>query len=96
MEATISSNVDVEPSAKRQSLTRSGIYAERGNPVIFPVGKQAARQADEIAGIGYGKKRMPLCNEADTDTYPARKRADFPLVSTDERTCRTYFRRTGK
>ena len=35
LEATISSNVDVAPPAKRQNLTYSGIYAERGKPVIF-------------------------------------------------------------
>ena len=97
LEVTNSSNVDVEPPAKRQDLTRSGIYAERGNPVIFLTkGKRAARQADEIAGIGYGRKQTPLCNEADTGLYPTRKRADFPLVSTDERTRRTNFRRTSK
>lgn len=43
LEATSSSNVDVEPPAKRQVLTHSGIYAERGNPVIFPLGKQTVR-----------------------------------------------------
>ena len=35
LEVTNSSNVDAEPPAKRQVLTHSGIYAERGNPVIF-------------------------------------------------------------
>jgi hypothetical protein len=68
LEVTSSSNVDVAPPAKRQDLTCSGIYAERDNPVIFlERGKRAARQADRIAGIGSGKKRMPLCNETDTD-----------------------------
>ena len=97
LRATISLNVDIAPSAKRQDLTHSGIYAERGNPVIFLAkGKQAVRQADEIAGIGYGRKQMPFCNETDTGLYPTRKRADFPLVSTNERTRRTDFRRTSK
>ena len=31
--------VDVAPPAKRQNLTYSGIYAERGKPVIFLQGK---------------------------------------------------------
>lgn len=97
LRVTISLNVDVAPPAKRQDLTYSGIYAERGNPVIFlERGKRAARRADEVAGIGSGKKRKPFCNGTDTGLYPTRKRADFPSVSTDEITRRTDFRRTGK
>ena len=58
---------DVAPPANRQDLTCSGIYAERGNPVIFlETGKRVVRQTERIAGIGNGKKRMPFCNEADT------------------------------
>lgn len=53
--------VDVEPPAKRRDLTHSGIYAERGNPVIFlERGKQAVRRTDKVAGIGYGRKRTPF------------------------------------
>lgn len=64
-EISLISTVDVAPPAKRQDLTRSGIYAERDNPVTFPLGKQAARQADRVAGIGYGRKRTLFCNETD-------------------------------
>ncbi len=39
LKATNSFNVDVAPPAKRQNLTYSGIYAERGKPVILPQGK---------------------------------------------------------
>ena len=67
LEVTISSNVDTEPSAKRQVLTHSGIYAERGNPVIFlcEKGKQTVRRAEKVAGIGNGRKRMLCCNGRD-------------------------------
>ena len=41
LEVTISSNVDAEPPAKRQVLNHSGIYAERGNPVIFLFEKES-------------------------------------------------------
>ena len=67
LKVTIFFNVDAAPPAKRQDLLRSGIYAERGNPVIFLAkGKQVVRGADEVAGIGNGRKRTPFCNEADT------------------------------
>ncbi len=66
LEVTISSNVDVAPPAKRQDLTCSGIYAERGNPVIFlERGKQAVRRAEKVAGIGKRRKRMLCCNGRD-------------------------------
>ena len=58
---------DAAPPANRQDLTRSGIYVERGNSVIFlSKGKRAVRQAEEIAEIGNGRKRMPRCNGTDT------------------------------
>ena len=67
LKVTIFFNVDAAPPAIRQDLLRSGIYAERGNPVIFLAkGKQVVRGADEVAGIGNGRKRTPFCNEADT------------------------------
>jgi len=46
VEGIQSLTVDATPSAKRQDLTRSGIYAERGNPVIFLAkGKRIVRRA---------------------------------------------------
>lgn len=58
---------DAVPPANRQDLTHSGIYAERGNSVIFLLkGKRVVRQADKIAEIGNGKKRMSYCNGSDT------------------------------
>ena len=41
LKVTIFFNVDVAPPAKRQDLTRLGIYAERGNPVIFLCEKES-------------------------------------------------------
>ena len=41
MRVTSSLNVDVAPPAKRQDLTHSGIYAERGKPVIFLFAKES-------------------------------------------------------
>ena len=43
---------DVAPPAKRRHLTYSGIYAERGKPVLFPSGKRLVREADNDAGLG--------------------------------------------
>ena len=52
-QVTISIDEDVAPPAKRRHLTYSGIYAERGKPVILPLaGKQAVRRADRVAGLG--------------------------------------------
>lgn len=44
------------------------------------IGRQVVRQADESAGMGNGKKRMPNCNGADrgSNFAPTRKGADFP------------------
>ncbi len=39
LRATSSLNEDVVPPAKRQHLTYSGIYVERGKPLLFPSGK---------------------------------------------------------
>jgi len=50
---TTSINEDAAPPAERRHLTYSGIYAERGKPVIVLArGKQVVRQADTIAGMG--------------------------------------------
>ena len=38
------STADAAPPANRQDLTRSGIYAERGNPVIFLLLKESKPQ----------------------------------------------------
>lgn len=57
----------VEPSADRRDLTRAGTQAERGKPVVLPLGKQAAKHAYRAAGKGKWKKRMLFCNEADRD-----------------------------
>ena len=47
------SDVVVVPSAQRQYLTYSGIYAERGKPIhLLFSGKQVARQAEGCAGMG--------------------------------------------
>ena len=46
-------------------LLTHGKYTERGKPVIFPKGKQPAKEADEIAGITSWKKRRPSCNGMD-------------------------------
>ncbi len=41
------------PPAERRHLTYSGIYAERGKPVILLArGKQVVRRADRVAGLG--------------------------------------------
>ena len=60
--------VDVEPPAKRRNLTHSGIQAERGKSVLFPFsGRDVAKQINDNAGKGERKKRMPFCNETDTN-----------------------------
>lgn len=46
LEVTSSSNVDIAPPAERQVLTHSGIYAERGNPVIFLCEKESKPQGE--------------------------------------------------
>jgi hypothetical protein len=47
-------------------------------------GKRLAREADETAGKGGGRKLRPFCNGADRSRSgvltPTRKSADFPLV----------------
>ena len=51
-------------------VIKIGNSVERGNPVSLPENIQAgetARHADEGAGVRCRKKRMPSCNEADTD-----------------------------
>ena len=53
LRVTSSLNVDVAPPAKRPDLTRSGIYAERGKPVIFLFERKASRKASRWGG-GYG------------------------------------------
>ena len=63
---------DVEPPMQRAGLSHPSIgnSVERGNPVSSPENIQAgetARHADEGAGVRCRKKRMPSCNEADTD-----------------------------
>jgi hypothetical protein len=64
------------------------------NPTLrLPVEAGAsARNADGVAGRGYRKKRMPLCNGVDRscNITPPCKRADFRLVVRDERTGRIF------
>jgi hypothetical protein len=57
--------VDDAPPAERHDLTHSVASMERGKPVVLPLGKRAARRVDRAAGRGWGRKRMPSCNEAD-------------------------------
>ena len=57
----------VAPSAERRDLTHAGTQAKRGKPVVFPLGKCAAKHTDKTAGKGNWKKRRPFCNGADRD-----------------------------
>ena len=48
-----------------------GIHEERGKPDVFPLGKQAVRQAVRTAGIGCRRKRKLSCNGVDrVNTQP--------------------------
>jgi ABC-type polar amino acid transport system ATPase subunit len=60
------------------------------DPVVLPLGKRAARQADGAAGKGWRRKRRPTCNGLDRGWaygrhHPTRKRADFLLVLRHEK-----------
>ena len=65
-------------------------HMELGKPDMpHPVkgGRPTARKGDGLAGRGCWRKRMPSCNGRDRAAivrrYPARKRADFQLVSAE-------------
>lgn len=68
---------------------------EHGKPVLLLLARQIVRNADNSAGIGKWKKRMPSCNEMDRGSKFAstRKSADFHSVSNHKRTCRIFERR---
>jgi hypothetical protein len=66
VEAAKSSTADVVPPAKKARPNPfSATHSERGKPIVLPLGKRAARQADRAAGKGGWKKRTPSCNEMD-------------------------------
>jgi len=48
-------------------------YAEHGKPILFPLGKQAARFAHNNVGKGCRRKRMQYCNDADTGLNVTRR-----------------------
>ncbi len=52
--------VDVAPPAKRQNLTYSGIYAERGKPVSFLSRKASRKASRERCGYGITEKANAL------------------------------------
>ena len=67
LEVTISSNEDVVPPAKRRHLTYSGIYAERGKPVISSF--EESKSQDEPIGLRVWDNRKSewlCCNGRDT------------------------------
>jgi hypothetical protein len=49
----------------RRDLTHLGKYMERDKPVTLPLGKPTVREADGVAGMRSGSKRMPLYNGKD-------------------------------
>ncbi len=60
------------------------------SPLHSPRGRNAAKRTDGAAGKGWWRKRRPRCNGTDRgcapkQDHPARKRADFHLVSHHER-----------
>jgi len=61
----ISSRLLVPPLHSRH-LTWRASYAELGKPILFPLGRQVVRSADNSVGKGCWKKRMQRCNDADT------------------------------
>ena len=67
-------------------------------PAVLRWAGEPARDADGVAGRGGRKKRMPFCNGVDRgcNIAPPRKRADFRLVTRDERTNRTFTGGNGK
>jgi hypothetical protein len=70
---------DDAPPAQRHDLTRRGIDAEHGKPVVLPPGKRAARRADGTAGNGSGRKPTPVCNRPDrVATSPSAKAGRLP------------------
>ena len=68
LEVTSSSNVDTRTTGEKASPNSFGYLCRTWKLRNLPLrkGKQAARRAEKIAGIGYGKKRMPRCNGTDT------------------------------
>jgi hypothetical protein len=48
--------------APRADLPHVGRQAERGKPVVLPLGMHPAREADGTAGTGRGSKRQPACH----------------------------------
>ena len=56
LETQFISNVDVAPPAKRQNLTYSGTYAERGKPVHLPLGKASRKTSRWMCGYGIAEK----------------------------------------
>jgi hypothetical protein len=73
--------VDATPPANRRDLPHSRIRAWNVvSPHVSRKGKRTVRGAERRGGMGRWRKRMPLCNGADRDPCPTRKRADFHLV----------------
>jgi hypothetical protein len=62
-------------------------------PAVLRWAGAPARDADGVAGRGCRKKRTPFCNGTDRGCNIAlpRKRADFRLVTRDERADRTFL-----
>ena len=63
---------------------RRVVQAELGKPDIAPVdpvspGRKAARRSDAVVGKGGRRKRMSLCNGADTGLRQVRRRKSCPL-----------------
>jgi len=82
---------------KRLSAWKAGtssfalLIRNRINPIFRPHRAGAsARNADGIAGKGYGKKRTLPCNRADRSDAPPRKWADFSCVVDDEKAGKIY------
>jgi hypothetical protein len=79
------------PSAYKAGTSSSALLIRnRINPIFRPWRAGAsARNAEGMAGKGYGKKRTLPGNRADRSHASPRKRADFPWVVDDERAGRT-------
>jgi len=54
---------------------------ELGKPYMFLIGRNPARDNNDIEGIGDGNKQMAACNELHRGSTLARKGADLPKVS---------------
>ena len=69
------------------NLTCSGKQVEQGKPNVFPLGRAVVRPTDEAVGKGCWRKRMLLCNEADSGSnFAAPERGKLPTGVSSRKT----------